>query len=480
MIRSSSTRSSRARRGLLAAVTLTAGALIAMPAVAADTVDTIITNDGREFVGQIVEQDADRVVIKTNIAGIVSDIPILRSDILKIVEDEEVEGGSDVVVEDRPVAPPVVEEDRGAGTYGVRRTESAEGIARVMIIPFHGQTGTDIRTSVYEEMVEAIRLEDPDYLVIEVDCQDYEFGLYPDIDQDEFSDISINALDDFRRISDLFIDDLGDIEQVVWVKQAIGMASIVSLAWETIYMHPEALLEGGERAAINFESARNDPDKYGKFREAYMGLLRGIPMKSRPGGNFPRVVDAMIVPDNTLSATWRGRDVTWSLDDSGEYDIDRSTSKVAKFNARTAENFGISAGTASELDDVALLLGLREYAVVGKGATEQFEEYREDWRRTLGRAETAMQDHQQWMSWASGEDWLQYFGKAKKELETVIRCINKYEAVAYRMAVQGVNESGLRRRIKQMEEELAAYRRAARGNRGGRRAPGGGGFGAGG
>ncbi len=462
------------RTGRLTVAALAASAFITGAAFAA-TVDVVVMNDGREFIGEIIEERAGEIVIRTEIAGIEAPVTLRRSEIARILEDQDV----DVEAEEAEEAGRReidAANDRGE-TFGVRRVERREGVPAMYVVPWHGQTGTDINLEVYEMMVEDIRAEDPDYIVIEVMCEDYEIDWFAEPLLEEFGRTDIGALDEYRRIIDLFHDELGDIPQVVWIRQAIGMSSVLALAWDTIYMHPDARLEGADRAAANFEGVRDDADTYGKYREAYMSLIRGIALRSGREGGYKNLPEAMIRPDFTLSVTWRGRETEWHLDTSGEYDIDRSTRRVAKFDARTAENFGISAGTAENLDDVALLMGLREYDVIDDTSRGIFNDYVEDWRRTFERLEEAAIDYQQHLSWANGADFIAYYGRAKNDLETILSCIRQYEAVRVRAGMQyGLQEQNLRLQIRTMEETLAAARRGARGAGragGGRRGPGG-------
>jgi hypothetical protein len=468
-------RPSRRTTGRLAAIGLLAAA--SLTSIVAAASDVVITNDGREFIGEIVEQNADSIRIRTTVAGIDTTLTLARADIAKILEDQDVE--VEEVVEDDTPARGITDVEREE-TFGVRRVERREGVPALYIVPWKGQTGTDINAEIYRKMIDDIKAADPDYIVIEVDCADYEVGFSRQLIPGEQGVTSMTALDDYRRIMDLFHDELRDYEQVVWIKQAVGMASTLVLAWDTIYMMPDSNLEGADAAAVNFNAVRADADTFGKYREAYMGLVRGFALRSGRRGGYEHIVDAMMLPEVTLSATWRGREVEWEVGTGGEYDIDRSEERVAKFSARTAENFGISSGTAENLDDVALLLGLREYDVIDQNSRAMFEEYVEDWRRTLERVEEYATDYQKHMSWAQGEDYIAYFGRAVRDLEGILRCIRQYDAVRFRAAQQyGLQEQQLELQIKIMKEQLAAARRggATRGGGGGRGAPGGGGRG---
>ncbi|MFK7959177.1 MAG: hypothetical protein AB8G96_01520 [Phycisphaerales bacterium] len=456
--------------------------LASIGSMAEETVDIVLLNDGREFQGEILEETNSKLVIKANIAGITTTMTFSPAEIAKIFRDQAVAGGGDEVEEDDPWdRNREADADDDGGSFGVQRVERREGVTGLYIIPWKGQAGTDINPEIYREMVDDIRLHDPDYLVIEVECEDYELGFFTEQKLEEIGQTGIDSLDEYRDILDLFHDDLRDIPQVVWVKQAIGMSSGLVLGWDKIYMKSDSNLEGIDLAARNFLGAQNDPDKFGKFREAYMGLLRGFALRSGRRNGYEMIVDAMVIPSNQLSATWRGRQVEWALDGEGEYKIDVSGNRVAKFSAQTAENFGISSGTADSLDDVALLLGLREYDVIDGQSEEIFEEYREDWRKTFSQAEDSLKDYQKLLRRAQGPDYIPNFTKAKDQLKRVIRYMERYDAVRIRLGQQyGVDITSLKIRIYQMEEQLKILRQQDRGNRGGggrRGAPGGGGFG---
>ena len=55
--------------GVLAAVTLSS---------AAHAADVVVTNDGREFIGEIIEERADAIVIRTTVAGINTTLTLAR------------------------------------------------------------------------------------------------------------------------------------------------------------------------------------------------------------------------------------------------------------------------------------------------------------------------------------------------------------------------------------------------------------------
>ena len=461
-----------------AAVALTVPTAFAVPA---DTEDILYMLDGRELHGQIIEETRTEVVFEIKVSGITSVVTYQKTEIDRIEHDialaEEEEAGEE---KSRGGSGTTTgpDDDASNRTFGARRGDvDDESLPGFYVVPMMGQMGTDANTEFYESIVDDIRAKDPDYLVIKIESEDLGEGLYPDFDPEEVSLTGSPFLDMFRDLMNMFHDDLGDIPQVAWVQTSVGISTLLALSWDELYMRSDARFGGLRTAAGNFEGVRADANMYGKFREAYMGWLRGLMMNS---SRDEKLVDAMVVNEALLAATWKGREVEWSLDGAGEYLIDGSKDATVSFNARTAENFCLSKGTADDLDDLALLLGIREYRVLESAAESDFDEYRTDWRATYDGALKDWDDHVEARDDAS-LDPPQRLGKAKRLLESIIRAINKFDAVETRLAMKGITKTRLEIMIETIEDQLRALRRNNRGNRGGagRRPPGGSGLGGG-
>jgi len=181
----------------------------------------------------------------------------------------------------------------------------------------------------------------------------------------------------------------------------------------------------------------------------------------------------MIRPEFKLSATWRGRDVEWALDDSGEYVVNSSTDSTVSFTAKHAEDFRLSAGTAEVIDDLALLLGFREYRVIDSRAEQLFDRYVVDWRRGFERSIQSIIEYQKNMDRA-GEDPIRYLGAARTELEQVVSLMRRFNAIELRLARFGINRFALETQIEIIAEQLRALRQRGGGGGGGRGRGGGG------
>lgn len=471
-----------------AAVTLTvAGATLPVDAAALAAVDVLVMEDGRRLTGEIVEERRDAIVFRTEVAGIATTVTYLKSEIRTVERDVEMEGDDARTADDeadRDVDPvrgaravdESEEDDTFLSGFGSRRaSEATEGVASFYILPMKRQMGTDVHPEVYEELKEEILAVDPDYLIIKLRCEDVQEGLYNEIPRADQGMDGSQALDMYRKLVDLFRDDLRDVRQVVWVEESVGISSVIAMAWPEIYMMPNARYGGLAGAAGNFMFVQSDRNTFGKYREAYMGWLKGFAENS---GRAHELVNAMVMPSFKLSATWKGRDVEWSNDESGEYLVDGSEGATANFRARDAENLRISEGTAETLDDLALLLGVREYYVVDGSAEDAVDDYIEDWRRIYDASVESLIDYQKYLGWATGQDTRKYLGRALSELKKVRRSLDRYQAVELRLAQDyGVSKLGLDILIDQMEERIAAMNNRGRGGGGGSRGGGGSGFG---
>ncbi|MBT8486315.1 MAG: hypothetical protein KJO43_12100 [Phycisphaerae bacterium] len=458
---------------------LVAAALLVVPvAVAGDdavTEDVLVMNDGRELHGTIIEERPDAIVFQVVDAasGIRTKVTYFRSEIAEIHEDIVREAVAETKQPTRRRVSTSEPEDEPVRTFGARRADAGnENLPSFYIVPMKGQMGTDVNTDVYKDMVDDIRDHDPDILVIEMECFDEADMLYSLVGREEQG---LTDFDEFRKLINLFHDELGDIRQVMWVKDSVGVSSTVALAWDELYMAPQARLGGLVKLQeIGFEKWADD-DVRGKMTAAFMSWVKGF---LEYGGYSLMLADAMVRPQYTLSGRWQGREVIWTLDTDGDYIVDDSDEETAEFRAKSAEDLCISDGTVENLDDLALLLGMREYRVLDGGGETMFEDYQESWRRTLENCKTWLLDYEQFLGWANGEDTLKYLGQAKGRLEKVLAAIERYNAVEVRLGMEaGIRKFDLITLIEQLKERIRALRQA---NRGAGRGGGGRGIGGGG
>jgi hypothetical protein len=283
---------------------------------------------------------------------------------------------------------------------------------------------------------------------------------------------SMLEFEDYRELVHLFRDELRDVPQVVWIHDSDGISATVSMAWPQMYMSPKARF-GGMITVLEQSNADKwaDTDVRAKMMAAWLGMAKSFLEK---GGYSLELADAMLQKEKMLSGSWKGRKIEWSLDKDGEYLVDDNEKRTVDFVAKTAEDLCISQGTAEDLDDLALLLGYREYRVIDGRQNDLTLGYVEDWRRAFAKCRKNLQDYQKHMEWASGNDAVKYLGKAKSNLEDVLQAMNTYKAIEIRIGTDfGLDKVTITTWIEQLKEQLRALQR--RGNGGGGAGTGGGG-----
>jgi len=327
-------------------------------------------------------------------------------------------------------------------------------------VPMRGQMGTDIHPSAYEAIVEDAKKAAPDLIVFMLDSADINNVFY--LPDDDRAESGLALLGEYRELVASLRDDLAEFPQVIWVEDSVGFGSLMAFSWPTMYMKPNARLWGLQNVS-RMAGGWDDPDVAAKMMAAWTGIGKGFLQK----GGYPlELGEAMMRPEYRLSASFEGRDVSWKLDTNGHWVVDGSDKAVTNLRAELAEDLGICAGLAENLDDVAFLSGWREYEVNEDGQ-KIIEDYVEDWRRTYDRTKEWMFDARQAESRAGGEDTVRYLGKAKNDYERVIAAMRQYPAVENRWKREGVNRMQLEIYVEQLKERILGIRRGGRGGAGG-------------
>lgn len=353
-------------------------------------------------------------------------------------------------------------------------SDDATPAAKVPVIypiPMRGQMGTDIHPSAYEEIVGDCKKANPDLVVFILESADINNIFY--LADDDRAETGLGLLGEYRQLATSLRDELSAYPQVMWVEDSVGFGSLMAMSWPTMYMKPNARLWGLQNVS-RMAGGWQDPDVAAKMMAAWTGIGKGFLEK----GGYPlELGEAMMRPEYKLSANFEGRKVTWKLDTNGHWVVDSSPEDVTNLRAELAEDLGVCAGIAETLDDVAFLQGWREYQLQESGQ-KMIEQYVEDWRRTYDATKKWMQDAEQNLGWASGEDAVRYLGAAKNLYEKVIGAMKQYPAVENRWKRDGVSLLSLEVLVEQLKEQILGLRGGGRGAGGG--GAGGGGLGAGG
>ena len=456
----------------LATVAMPSGGFVqteTAPATATTTEDVVFMRDGRELHGKIVSETKSLIIFEylDPTLKVKTKLTLLKDNIIQINRNVEVK--ADATEQPQTSSPATTQRTKAAEperNFGIARAQDAsESAPSVYLIPMKGQMGTDINSVVYKKIVDEIKEKKPDIIIIELDSQDTDDALFSAKAREEEGLIDF---DEYRLLVQLFRNELTGFRQVCWVHDSLGISSMVAMAWGEMYMKPSARFGGLVVARKTGFDQWQDEDVRGKMTAAFMAFVKSF---LESGGYALVLADAMVQPKFALSATWKGREVEWSLNDKGEYLVDGNDKRTAEFRAKAAEDFCISKGTAETLDDLALLLGYREFRVMDGQAEELCADYVEDWRRAYEDAKKLFLDYEQFMGWANGEDAVKYLGRAKTALERILSYMERYKAVEIRLGREfGVSKQNLIVQSEQIKERL----RAMKSNTGGGGAGGGG------
>jgi hypothetical protein len=448
------------------------------------TFDRLHLTDGRVLEGKIVEETRTSIIFRIvdRAIGLSVTREIDRRDIREIERDIP-------LAIDRPDDEPLDDDDDESAPQVRERPDRPRGLGEgdpndeslpsFYIIPMEGQLGTDIHPIVYRGVLEDIRRVRPDVVVWRMKCADVSeevLDLIADevmIEELRDPNRSIEFLmDDYRELVRMLQDEMPrDIHQVMWVHDSLGVSSLIALAWEEMYMTPSARLGGIRRLATRLEEI-GDEDVREKMLSATLGTVSGFLHRGNRDEYADILARAMVLPRYKLSASWHGREVNWFLDTSGDYIVNNSTESTAEFRAKRAEDFAISRGTAESLDDLALLLGFREYRVLRGDSHDIIDRHVQGWRRDFRRARALLIEYSEYREIARGDQAMQYLGRALDNLRRVIAAMKRNPVVEIRFQVEF--GSGILFHLEMLEEQLRdQITRMRRGGRG----PGGGGDG---
>jgi uncharacterized membrane protein YgcG len=351
--------------------------------------------------------------------------------------------------------------------------QTAEKGTAILIIPMQGQMHTDIRFEAFELLTERIKEAKPDYILIEMLSRDWRNDFHQLMswgDRQEFSGYDKN---DLMAIAKFFHIELKSIPQVMWVQDASGASTLLSLSWPTMYMSQNGSLHATMGVSRQFDYI-NTTDTHGKIREAALAHTKAL---ATYGKRSPALLRAFTDPEVPLSGTWKGKKVEWVESLDGDFIIDDGPG-MPHLTASTATEVGISVGNVRSRNDVLLAMGIREYHLVGEDITQELADYVIAWRKEFEKASEAWLDAAQFSEWATGDDTIQYMKKQINALKLLLRKIQKSPAVALRIQMKyRVSKDYLTRTIEQLGEALDNFRNGGRGGGGG---AGGGGRGGGG
>ena len=331
----------------------------------------------------------------------------------------------------------------------------------VYVVPFDGQMGTDIHEQMAEEIIEDALEVKPDVIVYRITSADIDRNYHlPRADAKEFGMLELEA---YRNIVRGFQNKLADTEQVVWVVDSVGFASLLALSWEDMYISPDGRL-WGLNMVFDVSQGWSDDDVREKMEEAWEGMGRGF-LEMGGHGQFARVLgSAMMDPEKTLSADFKGREVVWRANTDGMWLVDDDDEQVANFDAQTAEDTLLSDGIVDSLDDLMFLLGYREYEKNENGI-ELAERYKEQWRRAYQKCLDNLRDIE--TGRGGGTDALRQALNRKRLWEEILRNERRFNAVERRLTREfGLSKDRVELIIEGINDEIRQIRDGRRGGNG--------------
>ena len=446
--------------------------------------DVIHTSDGRVLRGEIVGETERQIIFRYEdpSLGIKTNIRLPKSAIEKIernVQPAEVEKAN--------VSPQASEDNSNDTSSDSKQDTTAprsSSATTFYIVPLKGQIGTDITARIYEEIIEDIKAQRPDVVILELNSSDIENVFQEgaiDIIEGEQTPQERNAWNKeaIQGIRLMFHDDLPrDIRQVIWVRDAVGSSSVYALAWPEMYMAPDAKLGGMDAYVRMYRGAAGDADVAAKFGDAAFGWVKGITDygidKDDPNETREKLIEALAKPEKKLSVSWLGRKPWWRATTNGDKVIDSSDKAAAMLEAWQCEDFCLSDGTAETLEDLAVLLGERQYQLVEGVATEIVQKHHDDWRAAYAKAVKAGMDYQMWMGRVNGANAMGNLRKAESALRRLLSLVKKWPEVQAKLGVTVVQ---LEIQLERLKEQRKNGGRGGGGGTGGRGGGGGGGLG---
>lgn len=332
----------------------------------------------------------------------------------------------------------------------------------------HGQIGTDVSAEVVDTLIKDLRRMRPDIVVFRMRNSD--INRIAHLADDDPAEMGIPDPEVIRDMVKRLQEEVADARQVMWVEDAVGVSSLMALAWRELYLSSDARLGGVDHFIKQVEEMWSDPDVRSKMLAARLGLFTGLVVQ---GGHAECLAEAMLVPSKRLSLEFVGRTSRWRGDDKGSWIVDSSEEKPANFPASLAEESMLCDGLVDSLDDLMFLLGYREYERIDRGQ-RIVTEHITSWRRAMKEALNALEAAAE-----TGED-VAGLGKRRALYEKVLAILRKHEFITNRaeFASRGINAEVIEYYIDDIRKTIQRINEAEKGSRqGGQRGGQGGGSG---
>ncbi|MEM0984136.1 MAG: hypothetical protein AAGI17_09325 [Planctomycetota bacterium] len=415
----------------LGGVSLASGATsgTSVTAQPVEKLDELVMRDGRVIRGVILSENTLKVEIRAIIGGIEATVTYDKINILAInrdIAEIPAEGGA-------AAAAKALDED----PVGAAPRVDAQGrpIAKVYHATLDGFFGRDIVPEVLRDIVDDARDQSPDYLILELDNE----WFLPEGTQGSFDQYA--AVEELEPILTTEIQQTWDNppQIIVWVKNAMGGASMIPFTAPTIYFHPQGRM-GGIGSLDNLFDGVGDEVVRQKQRSLRLARAQGIAIK---GGYDYRLVNALARKSYELSYKLEGgrailmegyhdgRD-EYVLTDNGEGNREDSEEEtrlgtgndVLTLRGREAVLLGVAEDTLAEtLDDILDDLGVRRGAEITTGRSEQL---KRTWKNGIRSAERELEETVRDMNEFQGDTPQQTIGYQIRKHEEIQRLVRRY------------------------------------------------------
>jgi hypothetical protein len=345
--------------------------------------DVLILKTGQRVEGQIIEETETTIRFKVVAAGGISaERTYNRSEVLSIeraAHSPSAPATPEKPATKTPAAPPVPPSPAKAGVADA-------GAARIYLVELGGEFGRDVALTPMKRVVEDARKNEPDVLVVKIDC---EYKIMGEEQKDFEADPTVyGQLETARQIAVMLTDEIDADPKwtkkprlVFWVKKALGAVAFVPFVGREIYYTNDARHGGIGNLDRLFEGVGDEVARE-KQRSLRLGRAAGLANK---GGHDERILEAMARTDYVLSYSFEGGQIVLHEDRSGEHlltdsgeDSEKDDIKdvvrykgndVLTLDAQTANTLGMAAGLVDTETELVTALGFeRNYKEAdGKG-----------------------------------------------------------------------------------------------------------------
>ena len=370
--------------------------LVAAPAQA----DKLHLNDGRVLEGR-VEREGDGFVYFVIVVGTIEHTELFTTAQIKKIERDE------------PAKDPAPAANTQAST-AVSSKAISDSATRICFISLEEMVGPFMNANALRKSAELVESEKPDIIVLVINSGG-------------------GALNEVEPLSDVIHKELKKKYRVVaWIRSAISAAAMTAMNCEEIYM----MRQGHIGAATAF-SQTGSGNKAVEGAELELILKLGEEL-SRRGKRNPLILRAMQIFMQLSCDIDENGIITWYDNNKGQFLVNPDD-RILTFNAVDAEKYGVSKGIAETKEELARLMGVREWVEVGPKGDQYQVEFRNNVKTVQARANELLAKYDLALSAAgSGNDPSirnRYIGQARNLLNELRGLVRRAPSVEVYMGL---------------------------------------------